>query len=94
MLSAVVTNIEVHSSAGNCCLQQNPPAIVRMLSAILGVRAAQVASLWEELHTRQPWRNAVGGGKPFTFVDEDAAARNGTRLLAFFGINTVCGSEL
>lgn len=26
--------------------------------------ARQVASLWEELHTRQPWRNALGDGKP------------------------------
>ena len=70
----------------------------------LQVRNAQIAALWDELHTRQPWRNALGGGggallAPFGEEHDGrggAGGRsgNGTRLLAFFGINTVRGGCL
>ena len=69
--------------------------------AIIRVRNAQISALWDELHTRQPWRNALGGDGPpisFTFDDDNstssssAAATGQTtkkkRLVAVLGINT------
>lgn len=54
-----------------------------------------MASLWEELHTRQPWRNAVSRDKPIRpFPDEAedelkaAESSNSSRLVAYIGINT------
>ena len=54
--------------------------------AIIRVRNAQISALWDELHTRQPWRNAITGEAILAFPD---AAQNGTRKLAMLGINTV-----
>ena len=75
---------------------------IRRKDAIIQTRNAQVAALWDELHTRQPWRNAVGSGKPVQpFPDEAeaeagarAAAGNDTGLLLYVGINTVSGWAL
>ena len=53
---------------------------------IIRVRNAQISALWDELHTRQPWKNAIKGEDIVTFP-EDAA--NQTRKLAVLGINTV-----
>lgn len=53
---------------------------------IIRVRNAQISALWDELHTRQPWKNAIKGEDIVTFP-EDAA--NTTRKLAVLGINTV-----
>lgn len=51
-----------------------------------------MAALWDELHTRQPWRNAAGKGAPLeAFGAERDRPANATRLLAFLGINTVSG---
>ena len=69
--------------------------------AIIRVRNAQISALWDELHTRQPWRNALGGdGPPISLTFDDgnstsssssaAAARDAKkkRLVAVLGINT------
>lgn len=53
---------------------------------IIHVRNAQISALWDELHTRQPWKNAIRGEDIVSFP-EDAA--NTTRKLAVLGINTV-----
>ena len=53
---------------------------------IIRVRNAQISALWDELHTRQPWKNAIKGEDIVAFP-EDAA--NTTRMLAVLGINTV-----
>ena len=53
---------------------------------IIHVRNAQISALWDELHTRQPWKNAIKGEDIVSFP-EDAA--NTTRKLAVLGINTV-----
>jgi len=53
---------------------------------IIRVRNAQISALWDELHTRQPWKNAIKGEDIVSFP-EDAA--NTTRKLAVLGINTV-----
>lgn len=53
---------------------------------IIRVRNAQISALWDELHTRQPWKNAIKGEDILAFP-EDAA--NTTRKLAVLGINTV-----
>jgi len=37
----------------------DPAAALARKDAIIRVRNAQVAALWDELHTRQPWRNAL-----------------------------------
>ena len=70
---------------------------IRRKDAIIQTRNAQVAALWDELHTRQPWRNAVGSGKPVQPFPAEAeaeagaraAAGNNTGLLLYVGINTV-----
>ena len=62
--------------------------------AIIRVRNAQVSALWDELHTRQPWRNALGGDGPpisLTFDDNSTSSSstpNKKRLVAVLGINT------
>jgi len=40
----------------------DPAAALARKDAIIRVRNAQVAALWDELHTRQPWRNALAEG--------------------------------
>ena len=54
--------------------------------AIIRVRNAQISALWDELHTRQPWRNAITGDGLVSFSE---APSNSTRKLAVLGINTV-----
>ena len=54
--------------------------------AIIRVRNAQISALWDELHTRQPWRNAISGDGLVSFSE---APSNSTRKLAVLGINTV-----
>ncbi len=81
---------------------------LRRKDAIIHIRNAQVAALWDELHTRAPWRNAAGRGPPLAPFGAQleggggaagaGAGGNATRLLAFLGINTVrilvaCGGE-
>ena len=58
---------------------------------IIRVRNAQISALWDELHTRQPWKNAIKGEDIVAFP-EDAA--NTTRKLAVLGINTVSVTAL
>lgn len=58
---------------------------------IIRVRNAQISALWDELHTRQPWKNAIKGEDIVSFP-EDAA--NTTRKLAVLGINTGMGARL
>lgn len=58
---------------------------------IIRVRNAQISALWDELHTRQPWKNAIKGEDIVAFP-EDAA--NTTRKLAVLGINTVSPAVL
>ena len=46
-----------------------------------------MATLWDEMHTRQPWRAANEGGSLEAFPDQ--ASGNSTRLLMVIAINTV-----
>ena len=55
--------------------------------AIIRVRNAQISALWDELHTRQPWTNALSGDAPINLATE--AAVNASRKLLVIGINTV-----
>jgi hypothetical protein len=45
----------------------DPGSALARKDAIIRVRNAQVAALWDELHTRQPWRNALADGGPVSF---------------------------
>eukprot|EP00887_Chlorella_sp_A99_P003159 scaffold9.g3159.t1 len=58
----------------------------------LPFRESSIATLWEEVHTRQPWRNALGRRRPILpFPEGDEEGRKpgaNSTLLAFFGINT------
>eukprot|EP00891_Asterochloris_glomerata_P007456 jgi/Astpho2/7456/e_gw1.00114.96.1_t len=58
--------------------------------AIIRVRNAQISALWDELHTRQPWRNAISGDGLVSFSE---APSNSTRKLAVLGINTGMGAR-
>ena len=51
---------------------------------------AQVAMLWDELHTRQPWRAATASGELLSFESE---AQNTSSLLLVIAINTVRASQ-
>ena len=63
---------------------------LRRKDAIIRVRNAQISSLWDELHTRQPWKNALGDdGRPITFSGTPQNATTAARPLAVLGINTV-----
>lgn len=55
--------------------------------AIIRVRNAQISALWDELHTRQPWTNALSGDQPINLASE--APVNASRKLLVIGINTV-----
>ena len=48
----------------------------------------QVATLWDELHTRQPWVNALKGESGIN-LDSLSTTNQSTRGLAVLGINTV-----
>lgn len=52
----------------------------------------QVAALWDELHTKQPWRNAVGGNHPVNPFpadgQEDRDAPPGPHLVLYIGVNS------
>ena len=54
---------------------------------IIRVRNAQISALWDELHTRQPWRNALKEDTPITMPED--ASRNTSRALVMIGVNTV-----
>ena len=45
--------------------------------------------MWDEMHTRQPWRAASEGGPLEAFPEQ--ARGNGSRLLMVIAINTVRG---
>lgn len=55
--------------------------------AIIRVRNAQISALWDELHTRQPWTNALSGDAPINLATETPV--NASRKLLVIGINTV-----
>jgi hypothetical protein len=61
--------------------------------AIIRVRNAQISALWDELHTRQPWTNALQGDAPINLASE-AGAANASRNLLVIGINTVRARSL
>lgn len=56
-------------------------------------RNVQIASLWEQLNTHQPWRNVLDSPSRVSFDaggdGDEPAAGGGARKLAFIGINTV-----
>lgn len=61
---------------------------LRRKDAIIRVRNAQISALWDELHTRQPWKNALGrDGQPVLFAGP--AANVTSKALVVLGINTV-----
>lgn len=62
---------------------------IRRKDAIIQTRNAQVAALWDELHTKQPWRNAVSATRPVQPFPADATGNSS--LVAFIGINSVRG---
>jgi len=51
------------------------------------VRNAQISALWDELHTRQPWTNALAGDAPINLARLETV--NASRRLLVIGINTV-----
>ena len=58
--------------------------------AIIRVRNAQISALWDELHTRQPWTNALAGEGPINLMAAaEAQPANASRKLLVIGINTV-----
>ena len=57
--------------------------------AIIRVRNAQISALWDELHTRQPWTNALQGDAPINLASDAASATNASRYLLVIGVNTV-----
>ncbi|CAL5227666.1 g10673 [Coccomyxa viridis] len=59
--------------------------------AIIRVRNAQISALWDELHTRQPWTNALSGDAPINLASETAV--NASRKLLVIGINTGLGAR-
>jgi hypothetical protein len=80
--------VEQHTAGKWACL----------LTPAARAKRPQVAALWDELHTRLPWRNAVDGGKPiqpFPAAEEEERRRrraaNETDLVLFIGVNTVGG---
>lgn len=69
-----------------------PAETARRKDAIIRVRNAQISALWEELHTRQPWRNVLDGGSgpPVSLepLGAAAAAANASRLVVVIGVMT------
>ncbi|KAK9842558.1 hypothetical protein WJX81_006050 [Elliptochloris bilobata] len=59
--------------------------------AIIRVRNAQISALWDELHTRQPWTNALAGDAPINLARLETA--NASRKLLVIGINTGLGAR-
>lgn len=59
---------------------------LRRKDAIIRVRNAQISALWDEIHTKQPWRNALDQD---SMLDLPGDAQNASRALVVFGINTV-----
>ena len=59
---------------------------LRRKDAIIRVRNAQISALWDELHTKQPWRNALDQEAMMALPGD---AKNASRALVVFGINTV-----
>lgn len=59
---------------------------LRRKDAIIRVRNAQISALWDEIHTKQPWRNALDQE---SMLDLPGDAQNASRALVVFGINTV-----
>lgn len=57
---------------------------------IIRTRNIQIATLWEELNTHQPWRNALGNAGRISFDVNETQVKE--RKLAFIGINTGIGS--
>mmetsp|Transcript_13969 Transcript_13969/g.42127 ORF Transcript_13969/g.42127 Transcript_13969/m.42127 type:complete len:589 (-) Transcript_13969:1356-3122(-) len=56
---------------------------------IIRVRNAQVSQLWDELHMRQPWRNALTGGNASSSLQAVAlGADTPPKYLAVIAINT------
>ncbi len=49
----------------------------------------QVATLWDELHTRQPWNNALKDDGMSINLDSGSTTNQSSRGLAVLGINTV-----
>lgn len=54
-----------------------------------GPPPAQVSQLWDELHMRQPWRNAVRGGNVSSLQAAELGREAPPRYLAVIAINTV-----
>jgi len=57
---------------------------------IIRVRNAQISALWDELHTKQPWRNAL---EQEAMLNLPYDAANASRALVVFGINTGIGTR-
>lgn len=70
-------------------MQPGMDVALQRKDAIIRVRNAQISALWDELHTRQPWKNALAGELPIAFA-ESGKQTNQTKRLAVMGINTVC----
>lgn len=55
--------------------------------AIIRVRNAQIAALWNELHVKEPWRNALQAESRIGLPEDKLS--NETRALAVIAINSV-----
>lgn len=97
MLCCPNCSLVTEQRAGSGCThrgrEQPREQCIQLCAATLPsqVRNAQIAALWDELHTRQPWRNALDNNKrPVApFADDAGGNGNGKRMLAFLAINTV-----
>lgn len=74
--------------SGAACATGLEEALKRK-DAIIRVRNAQISALWDELHTRQPWTNALAGEGPINLMAAEAQPANASRKLLVIGINTV-----
>ena len=80
------THLQVRSATP--CELAGMEEALRRKDTIIRVRNAQISALWDELHTRQPWKNALGNdGRPIVFAGP--AENTTSKALAVLGINTV-----
>ena len=86
LLKSVKIKGTYFTDADGCSLPGLEEALKRK-DAIIRVRNAQISALWDELHTRQPWTNALSGDAPINLATETPV--NASRKLLVIGINTV-----
>ena len=66
--------------------------MIKRKDAIIRVRNAQVAALWDELHIKEPWRNALQSEARIGLPDDPQT--NKSRALVVIAINSVSPSQI